>query len=276
MFNDVDLKIINDQLTALLIEQRKITEAEPGDYYHIYTLSKPFIQSELNESEIVIEQAFAGYYHHRLLIHFELTVPTEILRDVRKKLKLIGEVLADDLLQQIHALVQARELPSEAEAEFYYLYPIIVVHAKPALSKKFPSIFSAYTTTLSFKLIDMKYWLFGRKVVVRISIPSLMIYARSGIGSELKTGLINLVYEACLYKKKMDEYHLAKEDKKKELSESNLVNLWMHAQDTLGGKTSDFNSMNLTVIASIFTVLAVLITLPDLIESIIKVISFLF
>lgn len=213
-----------------------------------------------------INYAKLGYYHHRAMVNFSLDLEKDSymfkeiikyikklicpertikkekikfpkLREIRKELVELSEDIIDFFVtKEINKLFCSGEVRKEGEIKFVYTYPLIVVENGARKHETIP--FSEQTTTSCFEIAEPSKWpLPGKRHVMRISIPSTILYTQGELGKGLLRDIINAIYQYCLYEKKLDD--IEKGSFENRLDESLLVKLWKHAIDTMGGKTAD-------------------------------------
>lgn len=220
-------------------------------------LSKHLELKNNSKSTMTIDSAVMGYYHHRLIARFEIT-PSEInfmtLREIRKTFVEYTNGIVDALRQgsnQIH---------------FYYSYPMLMVEGKrkaiqnPWLSEK-DNIFTEETTSLAFEVVEPRWWSpMGSTHLIRISIPGILIYSKRPVNYSLVRDLINAIYQYGLYEKKLLD---AKQKPENRMTEDNLVKLWEHILDTMGGRTNDKYMAKLTQTNYFVALLALIVALSS-------------
>jgi hypothetical protein len=185
-----------------------------------------------------------GYYHHRVIFHIHFRLHTEkekvltIIRDVRDKLHysvrthlkkaLLGKALSGNVSE-------SEAESSKLQISYIYTYPFIVIYDGVKLVKKPKDrVFSAPTTAFFFEIPEGKWrGLWFRSHYARISIFSTMLYASKKVGDSLFWGLVNSIYYAALYPKKLQDLKSAPKraqsgEKLDELDEEILLNLSSH------------------------------------------------
>jgi len=99
--------------------------------------------------------------------------------------------------------------------------------------------------------------LFGKKHMMRISVPSTILYTRGKVGKNLLRDIINAIYLHCLYKK-------MSRDKKSGIFK-NAIDSDINAQlmentlDKMGGRTADVHNTMMSNIRYILALLALLV-----------------
>lgn len=167
-----------------------------------------------------------------------------VLREVRKELKeLSNEIINFFVKDQINRLVYSKEIRKEGKVDFVYTYPLIVVEKSIRNHELLP--FSEETTSLCFEIFEPSLWpLLGKIHLMRISIPSTILYVQKDIGESLLRDIINAIYQYCLYEKRSEG-----EDTnifENTLDEKLLVKLWEHFINTMGGRAIDVYSTKIT------------------------------
>ena len=135
-----------------------------------------------------------------------------VLRDARRELGEGARNLINNCVKKrVNELVTQGNVREEGKIEFTYTYPLIVVESSG--KKHEPVPFSEETTSLCFEIIEPKWWKpLGRKHLMRISIPSTILYVQKKVGKDLLRDVINSIYQHCLYEKKgKDEMKLEEE-----------------------------------------------------------------
>jgi hypothetical protein len=185
-----------------------------------------------------------GYYHHRVVLQIRFRFRAEkekvltITRDVRKELH-------QSIRAHLKKALSGKALPSstsESEAEsskpqisYVYTYPFIIIYDGVKLVKKpKDKAFSVPTTTFFFEIPEGKWrGLWFRSHYARISIPSMILYASKKVGDSLFWSLVNSIYYAALYPKKLQDLrgaskHTQNDEKLNELNEEILLTLSSH------------------------------------------------
>jgi len=313
VFEFGELKKIKGAIGKCLCEKGllgKHWEAHGG--WHVYQLkSKELHTKNSNDSEkpyikksnnFEIKSAELGYYHHRVIVYFELDLKEpssyeEIrkvkdkflaLRDVRKELKDGADKIVDDcVIKMVNKLTHSGDIRKEGYIDFIYTYPLIVV--KSEAEKHESVLFSEETTSLCFEIVEPKWWLpLGRKYLMRISIPSTILYAKQEIGRNLLRDIINSIYQHCLYEKKGKDNKKIEEEMKKtknisedeikkikdrifenRLDEDILVKLWTHILDIMGGGSADVRIASIESTNRFLAFLAIMISVITFILAII-------
>jgi len=188
-----------------------------------------------------------GYYHHRVIfqIHFRLRAEKgevlTIIRDVRGKLhQIVRAHLKKALLKRCspsnaNEPGESKAKSSELQISYIYTYPFIIIYDGAKLVKKSKDrTFSVPTTTFFFEIPEGKwrgFWF--RSHYARISIPSAVLYASKKVGNSLFWSLVNSIYYAALYPKKLRDLKEASTsarnyEKSNELDEEILLTLSSH------------------------------------------------
>lgn len=228
VFSNDQLNMINSNIKEHLPNQSN----NPDSKWVTYELNLKEIAHLLESNTSNIETAEMGYYHHRVIFRFILTGPniTSEVRDIREKLK----AFANKTIKT--AIIEPNRTYEFAHCD---IYPLFIVHEglKYHFKKEDP-VFSDDTTTMAFDITEpSKISPIGKNYKVRISIPSTIIYTRSGVSDDFLKAMINSIYQYCLYEKK----EINKQKNISEIGENQLVNLWHHIIDTMGGRTLDKN-----------------------------------
>ncbi|MGD2249336.1 MAG: hypothetical protein PVF58_13090 [Candidatus Methanofastidiosia archaeon] len=304
VFEHEELEKIKGKIGCCLCKNGILKEDwEAYGGWHVYRLNpdglytnkrecseKPYIE----KSDIFdIKSAELGYYHHRVIVHFNLDLKDYsfhkedgkgkdkflVLRDVRKKLKDgIDEIIDDCITKEVKRLTESKEIGEEGEIEFMYTYSLIIV--KSEAEKHEPVFFSEETTSLCFEIIEPRSLpLPSRKHLMRISIPSTILYVKKGVGRSLLRDIINSIYQHCLYEKKGKDNKKVEEVIKKKknvteeeikdikkkiyenrLDEDILVKLWTHILDTMGGESADVHIARIESTNRFLTFIAIIIS----------------
>jgi len=187
-----------------------------------------------------------------------------VLREARKELKQTADNMINLFVKkQINELIISESVRKEGEIKFIYTYPLIIV--KSGTNEHEPMPFSEETTSLCFEINEPAWWPpSGRKHLMRISIPSTILYAQKEVGGDLHRDIINAIYQHCLYEKK------AKDENKKlidwkdgpfdnQLDETILVKLWTHILDTMGGTSAEIHAARIKSTQRFLTMVALII-----------------
>ena len=200
------------------------------------------------------------------------------LRDARKQLERgTRNIINDCVIENVNKLIRSGKVTEKGKIEFIYTYPLIVVKSSAEKHESVP--FSEETTSLCFEIAEPKWWpLSGRKHMMRISIPSTILYVQKSIGKDLLRDIINAIYQYCLYEKK------AKDEKKKlidwkngpydnQLDEDILTKLWEHALHAMGGRSTDLRVVRITNMTRLIALLAFLVSAASFFLTIYRILN---
>ena len=195
-----------------------------------------------------------------------------LLRESRKELKKAADNMIDFFVKkQINQLIPGK-VREEGNIKFIYTYSLIVV--KNGAKRHEPMPFSEETTSLCFEVVEPTWWPpSGRRHLMRISIPSTILYVQKNVDRDLLRDIINAIYQHCLYEKK------AIDNKKKlidwkdgpfdnQLDETILVKLWTHILDTMGGERAEVRIARTTNWTRLIAFLALIFSALTLIHRI--------
>ena len=124
-------------------------------------------------------------------------------------------------------------------------------------------------------------------MIARISIPCMTVYSNRDIKERLIIDIINAIYQYCLYEKKIEDiknqasnsvsassvkYLNEKngdiQNKKgkfrPKLSEHNLIKLWEHMLQTMGGKFYDSSMIKLSEFAFVVSLFAIILNILNI------------
>jgi hypothetical protein len=228
VFNSSQLDTINSNIEKILELNRVNQDESKWVTYNIETHTKSLV----NTASCHVAEATMGYYHHRVIFRFiiEGEKLNSELRDIRESIKRNTV----DMINR--AIIEPNKDLGFIDCETYPLF--ILKEGLHFYFKKEDPVFSNDTTTMAFDITEpIKFWPIGRKYNIRISIPSTIIYTRSGVSNDFLKAIINSIYQYCLYEKK----ELNRQKKINGISEDQLVHLWKHIIDTMGGRTLDKN-----------------------------------
>lgn len=229
VFSNGELNTINTNIENSI----GVKKTQQDSKWVTYDLNqKKELLSAFQFSTSKIVAAEMGYYHHRVIFRFTVegeNINSEI-RDIRENLKAFANATISNSI-------------IEPNRNFYFdacdIYQLFIVHEGfKFYFKKEDPVFSNDTTTMAFDITEpSKISPIGKRYNIRISIPSTIIYSKSGVSDDFLKAMINSIYQYCLYAKK----ELNKQRKVSEIGEGQLVNLWHHIIDTMGGRTLDKN-----------------------------------
>ncbi|MEH6993445.1 hypothetical protein V7075_12090 [Neobacillus drentensis] len=225
VFKNFELDTINANIEKHLGFKRTIQDSKWVTYHFT---NKEILQS----STCKITEAEMGYYHHRVIFRFIIDgdkINTE-LRDIRENLKAFAQNVIQNSIIEPNRSFKFKD---------FDIYQLLIIHEGIKIStKKEDPVFSNDTTTMAFDITEpRKISPFGRKYNIRISIPSTIIYSKFGVSDDFLKAMINSIYQYCLYEKK----ELNKHKRISDIGEGQLVKLWHHIIDTMGGRTLDKN-----------------------------------
>ena len=251
---------------------------EKKDGWCVYTLNLENLGKEVPE-DVKIESARLGYCHHRVIVHFNIDLKGNEKEDKYPQFRKAREILkkeADELInkcvkEKINEIIPTRKDREGGEVKFVYTYPFIIMKRKHKKHKEI--LYSDEISTLCFELFESYYLLWKRKYIVKITIPSTILYTDKDEDPDesFLRDMINAIYQHCLYEKK------ARDEKKKltywdyepfenVLDEDILVKLWTHILDTMGGRTADIRIFKIMRATFLVALLAFLITFISLIH----------
>jgi len=209
-FKDDNIVFSRDELESMngaigeCLQKLKLCSGESkrrGGYY-VYSLDPKKLCID-KSSNFKVDLVELGYYHHRAIVNFSLDLKDDFytLREVRKELK----KLADDIInlfvkERIKKLVRSGKVRKRGKIEFFYTYPLIIVEKCMGEDETTP--FSEQTTTLCFEIFEPSWWGFSAKRhVIRISVPSTILYHQKEIDESLLRDVINGIYHHFLYER---------------------------------------------------------------------------
>jgi hypothetical protein len=272
VLREEELNKIKDAIADGLQKQKLFTGAKPNresrDGFEIYSLDSKKIGSYLSAGA-TINSAEIGYYHHRVIVHLISDSADDFskLREVRDKLKqLVDEMIEQGVRNEINALTRTGKISKEARVEFFYTYPLIVVEKSSKRSEAFP--FSEETSSLCFDIVEPS-WVrpSGKRHMMRVSIPSTVLYTQGKVGRDLVRDIINAIYQYCLYEKKSMD--VSKNSFKNVLDENLLANLWTQIVDRMGGRTIEVHTIRLTHVTYFLALSAFILSIISLTVSLI-------
>jgi hypothetical protein len=270
VFKKEELNNIKDAIANGLEEQNLFTSGgknrESRDGFEVYRLDSKKVGGCLSKGA-TIELAEMGYYHHRVIVQLILNSVDDFskLREVRDQLRQpVDEMIERGVMQKINALICAGKVREEAGVEFFYTYPLIVLEKRPKRSEAFP--FSEETSTLCFDIVEPS-WVrpSGKKHMMRVSIPSTVLYTQGRVDRDLVRDVINAIYQYCLYEKKS----MDKKPFENLLDESLLANLWTQLVDRMGGRTIEVHTIRLSHVTYFLALSAFILSIISLIVSLI-------
>ncbi|MBH9967971.1 hypothetical protein [[Bacillus] enclensis] len=228
VFSNNELDTINSRIENVLGVKRLNLESK----WVTYHLDHNEVIASLEGVSSHLTRAEMGYYHHRVIFRFtfEGNDFNSELRDIRQGLKeFSNELISSVIIKPNQDLLFER-------CDTYQLF--IVHEGRKLFSKEADPIYSNDTTTMAFNITEpSKISPIGKKYNIRISIPSTIIYSQSGVSDDFLKAMINSIYQYCLYEKK----ELNRKKEISDIDETQLVHLWHHIIDTMGGRTLDKN-----------------------------------
>jgi hypothetical protein len=273
VFTEPELDKIKDAIAAGLQKQQPFAvftgaklNRKSRDGFEVYTLDSKEVETWVSEG-VKIKSAEIGYYHHRVIAYLRLDSAGDFskLRKVRDQLKQqVDKMIECSVKEQINKLICDGKVRAEAEVEFFYTYPLIVVKKRRKRSETFP--FSEETSTLWCDIVEPSWFPpSGRRHMMRISIPGTILYPSSwGLGTDLRRDIVNVIYEYCLYEKKS----MDKRPFKNALDENLLPNLWTQIVNRIGGRMIEAHTIRLnflTILLIILSIISVIILIFTLI-----------
>ncbi|MEM1573759.1 MAG: hypothetical protein QXY96_04660 [Candidatus Methanomethylicaceae archaeon] len=244
VLSDEQLKLIKDCLSTKI--GGKLEERDP---WLVFKLSNTTdlgkkIQDILSGQEIQekqIQLCELGYYHHRIIFKLHLSLSKEyllkdkfkILREIREKLHQTIRKFLKDVFNSVNENIinKSHGINLNPKMLYIYTYPLIIIYDGVKLVKEVQKdrIFDISTTTFFFKIPEVKYRILLRSHFVRISIPGMIVYADKEIDNLIFWELVNGIYYAALYSKKLQDITSQKsiqwDEKFNKLNESILCKL---------------------------------------------------
>ncbi|PLS17807.1 hypothetical protein CVD28_08895 [Bacillus sp. M6-12] len=249
VFNDRELNKINENINST--DGLKLKNIQPNSRWKMYQLDISEIQTKIPLTKIT--SASMGYYHHRLIFRFQLT-GKRIDIDLRKIRKVFNDYSKNIITNSI---INPNKVYDFKHCDTYQL--IFLRNRQFLRFSKEDAVFSNDTTTMTFDISEPSAIMpFGKKYNIRISIPSTIITSKEKVSDDFSKAMINAIYQSCLYEIK-DKRKMKNETT--ELSEDQLVKLWQHIIDTMGGRTLDKNIAKISQTNLIVAVAALLLGL---------------
>lgn len=280
VFKGNEIRLIEEEIkqslkaNSFLLGDREKDE-EQG--FHVYSLNCETVKNSLRTiwsadlTSVDLESVELGYYHHRAIVSFIINMSGEFskLRSIRGALKEYSDKIIEDNIQnKINQLVNDNRVRAIGRNDFFYTYPLIILENAPKQNWSFKIPFTVQTTSMCFEILEPGLFkLRNSHYIARISIPGMIVSARGRIGNDLQRDLINVIYQYCLYEKKLLDGEKDSEgniNRENTLNEKLLVNLWEHILENMGGRTSDNYILRLTRAAYIVAFIALILSLLPL------------
>lgn len=198
-------------------------EYYPWRYLNVSAGKSEFAKKIMGEIEEILKeygsgvsynQCELGYYHHRIIFKLKLKLHLCSLKDglfetIRKIRGSLHKAVREHLKE---ALVRC-----PFQISYIYTYPLIVIYngAEFIRKRQKDGVFSIPTTTFfieipeAIKIKEIIEVIVHRTLLrshfVRISIPSTIVYADKKLGNSIFWELVNGVYYAALYSKKLQD-----------------------------------------------------------------------
>jgi hypothetical protein len=256
VFREDELDKISDAIGECLKGKELVlprTESKRRDGWRVYSLDPKKFRKKV-PTKVKIRMAELGYCHHRVIVHFRLGLKGgakrvfsserimtrkeyPVFREARDILKEeTGKILDYCVKVKINELFP-EEVRKEGEAKFIYTYPLIIIKAKYKKRKMIP--FSDETSTLCFEIVEPSLLpFFGKKHLMKITIPSTILFTQKEIGETLFRDIVNAIYH-------------------------------FHFLDTMGGRTADIRIVRITRTTLLIAFLAFLVSVFSLILTLI-------
>ena len=261
VFNTEELESISQAIDNCLQKKGFLMgrSKKIGGFY-VYSLDPKKLPIEMSKSSITkINLAEIGFYHHRVIVNLALDLEDSFyaLREIREGLKQFADkIICCCVKKEIDKLIQCEEVREEGEIKFFYTYPLIIVENGARKCETIP--FSEQTNALCFEIVEPCWHkLFGRKHIMRISVPSTILYTQGEAGNNLLRDIINAIYLRCLYEK-------MSRDKKSGTFKNAIdvdinTELMEYTLDKMGGRTVDVHNTIMSNIRYILAFLALLV-----------------
>ncbi len=267
VFSDTELEEINEAIQKELIGRKIFLEIRRNQAFESYHLAIDSLK-KLYGLEIPLTKAIMHYYHHRVILYFKLRNIHSFkdLRSVRRQImQLANDIIRGTIQESINTLVNKGKVNEAGKIEFFYTYPLILMSNAGKCEGNFLP-FLTQISSLTFEIIEPALFKpTGNKLMVRISIPSTIICSKSKINQSTIRDVINAIYQHCLYEKKIID--VKRGDFENKLDESNLVKLWEHMLDTMGGRPIDISFAKLTHISYFLALIAIIISIISILLS---------
>jgi len=251
----------------------------PGESECIKKIKGILSKHKVSSNDIQCE---LGYYHHRVIFKLHLRLPKDrslaVLREIRDNLHCpVRELLNEALLNK---KIESDGEKPECLISYIYTYPLTIVYngAKLVKETRGDRTFCPCTTTFFFEIPEVKYHILLRSHFVRISIPGTIVYADKKLDNSIFWELINGIYYAALYSKKLQDIENLKSAQKdetlNELNERILRELSSYLIEGIVALEKQEIGNRLAWIALIVSVMSILLsTIPNIIPFIFKIIE---
>lgn len=225
---DREAVVLSDRQLCQICEcfTKRFGKFEKREPYYVWSLEKYFektLKQIKTGAKFKILQCEIGYYHHRVI--FRLILDAEqfeafgLIRAIREPLhQYVRTLLNETLPKKIE-----RDCKRPAAQIFYvYTYPLVIIQNGRIIIKKQikDTLFSIPTTTFFLEIPETSL-ITLRTHYIRISIPSVMVYSDKKLGDSVFRELVNGIYYAALYTKKMQHKGVFKNRNDDDLNELN-------------------------------------------------------
>ena len=204
-----------------------------------------------------------GKIRKEALVEFFYTYPLIVVGKRPRLRQLVDKMIKCSVKtkKQEKKLDHARKIRKEAIVKFF-TYPLIILKRCLKSSEAFP--FSEETGSLCFDIVEPSWFPpTGKRHLMRVSIPSTILYTQGEAGKDLLRDIVNATYQYCLYEQKAMD--VSRNFFENVLDESLQVKLWTHITDCMGGRSIDVHVIRLTHATCFLAVLAIIISIISLV-----------
>lgn len=275
VFTDIQQDAIKGCIYKNFFKNNQLDSFEPKLGFKVYSLPPERVECALKRigqqiGEIIcITSCKIGYYHHRAIVCFTFSCLDEsYIRDVRNDFKILADQIIEfNIKSSFEQLISIGSIPKEGRCEFFYTYPLIIVHRGKTFLKNIIELFkiakygskarqcpfSEKLTTLSYDFIEPSFSsLSSKRHMIRISIPSTIIYTNHKMDNDLLWDLINSIYQNCLYGIKLNS-----EKEKNVMSEDLLIKFSNHILESINSKRTELYLTKIKMLSFVVALIGV-------------------
>jgi hypothetical protein len=216
------------------------------------------------------------YYHHRIILKYVFgSLPSTSERRARQLILAHSRyILITRFVGVINtASASGGPLPDErGHVTSYYSYCVLFLPLTSTFQHGIENLLGSHT----FRIVEVTPKLLERDRVhiVRISIPSTILYSRRPVRTFLRADILNAIYQHMLYAKKEQdrinpgqvvEFSAKDLDARNVMQEAQLHAFWDHAVDALGGRMVDLQGVHQQTLLFRASILALLLALVGIV-----------
>jgi hypothetical protein len=212
---DRETVVLSEKQLSQICEcfNKRFGNPEKRDPYYVWSLKKylKILKQIKTDAKFKVLQCEMGYYHHRVIFRLILDAGEieafELIRAIREPMHQEVRTLLNETLPK--KIEKDSEYPA-TQIFYAYTYPLVIIqNGRKIIEKQEDTLFSIPTTTFFLEVPETSL-ITLRTHYVRVSIPSVIVYSDKKLGDSVFRELVNGIYYAALYMKKMQHKEIFK------------------------------------------------------------------